>query len=83
LNQPDQRKALLREGLKDVGKVMVVAFFVDVIYQIVVLNWYYPVQALIVAFVLAAVPYILIRGPIARIVRLKAAPGREKRAKLA
>ncbi len=62
-----RRRSLLREGWKDVMKVFVVAFMIDVVYQIVVLHWYYPIQALIVAFVLAAIPYLLIRGPAARL----------------
>ncbi len=67
LTQPAQRHALIRDGLRDVGKVFIVAFLIDVVYQIVMLRWFYPGQALIVAFVLAAIPYVLVRGPTARI----------------
>ena len=62
-----QRRALLREGWMDIGKVFIVAFLIDVVYQAFVLHWHYPVQALIVAFVLAVIPYVLLRGPTARI----------------
>jgi hypothetical protein len=48
--------------LKDVGKVFVAAVVIDLIYQIVVFRWIYPGQALIVAVVLAMLPYPLIRG---------------------
>jgi hypothetical protein len=41
----------------------------DVVYQIIVLKTFYPVEALIIAFLLAFVPYLLIRGPVARIAR--------------
>jgi hypothetical protein len=39
----------------------------DVIYQFMVFRFIYPGEALIVAFVLACVPYLLIRGPIGRL----------------
>jgi hypothetical protein len=41
----------------------------DLIYQVVVLRRFYPLEALIVAFVLAFLPYILLRGPVNRIAR--------------
>jgi len=41
----------------------------DAIYQFLVLRWFYPGEALITAFVLAVLPYLLIRGPAARIAR--------------
>ena len=39
----------------------------DAIYQFMVLRWIYPGEALVTAFVLAVLPYLLIRGPAARI----------------
>jgi hypothetical protein len=41
----------------------------DAIYQYVVLKTFYPGEAVIIALLLAFVPYILLRGPIARIAR--------------
>jgi hypothetical protein len=52
-----------------VGKVFIVAVTLDVIYELIVYRWVYPGRALIVATVLAVVPYLLIRGPLTRIVR--------------
>jgi hypothetical protein len=46
----------------------------DLIYQAIVLRWFYPLQALIVAIVLALLPYILLRGPVNRIARLLRRP---------
>jgi hypothetical protein len=57
-----QRRALLRHLWKDVGKLFLVAAVLDTIYQVVILHWFYPVQALVVAVVLAIVPYLLVRG---------------------
>src|SRR4051812_30631501 len=63
------RQDLRRQGWTDVGKVFIVAIVLDVIYDIVVYRWVYPGQALIVAVVLAFVPYLLIRGPATRVAR--------------
>jgi hypothetical protein len=42
----------------------------DVIYQLIFLKTFYPVEALIIALVLAFPLYVLIRGVAARIMRL-------------
>ncbi len=41
---------------------LLLAIILDVIYQIIVLHWLYPVQTLIVAMTLAIVPYLVVRG---------------------
>jgi hypothetical protein len=64
-----QRRPLVRQLWKDVGKLFVVAVVLDVVYQVVVLHWFYPVQALIVAVVLAIFPYLVVRGLANRIGR--------------
>ena len=77
---PANRRRRLREGFKAVSRVFVFVVIMDLIYQVAVLRWFYPLQALIVAFVLAFLPYILLRGPVNRIARFlkrpPAAPGR-------
>jgi len=65
-----QRQKLLKEGWKAVGKVFVIAMIVDSIYQGIVLHRFYPGEALIVAIILAIVPYVVIRGPLNRLLRL-------------
>jgi hypothetical protein len=66
---PVQRRDLLRQGWKDVGKVFMVAVVLDVVYELIVYRWVYLGQAVIVAAVLAIVPYLLVRGPVTRIMR--------------
>lgn len=63
------RNRLLWSGWNDIGRVFIVALFLDTIYQLIVLRWWYPVQAFIVAAALAVVPYILFRGPVNRVAR--------------
>src|SRR5437763_5524886 len=45
-----------------VGKVFLVAVALDVVYQLIVLQWIYPVQTLIVATMLALVPCLVVRA---------------------
>jgi len=81
---PENRRNRLREAFKAVSRVFVFAILMDLIYQLIVFRWFYPLQALIVAFVLAFLPYILLRGPVNRIARFlkrpPEAPGRLGRA---
>ena len=70
LKDPTKRRRLLRSGLKDFGKVFIVACVLDTTYQIMVLRSFYPGEMLVVAVMCAIVPYFLVRGPITRIARL-------------
>ena len=69
--QPDHRRDMLRDGWKAVGKVFVIAVIIDLVYQLIVFRWFYPGEALLVAAILALIPYLLIRGPVNRIARCK------------
>jgi hypothetical protein len=69
LSDPEHRREHLRAGWTDVAKVFVLAVGIDVAYQIVVQRWVYPGEALIVAIMLAFVPYLLIRGSVTRMAR--------------
>jgi hypothetical protein len=65
----DERRQMLRDGWKAVAKVFVLALVLDVIYQLIVVKWVYPGEALVTAAILALLPYLLIRGPVGRIAR--------------
>ena len=67
LSHPAERRERLREGLSATGKVMVIAVVLDAAYQYLALRAFYPGEALVVAFALAFLPYLVIRGPVARI----------------
>ncbi len=66
---PAHRTAMLRDGWKSIGRVFVLGIVIDVIYQVMVFRRFYPVEAIVVAAILAIVPYLLIRGPVTRIAR--------------
>jgi hypothetical protein len=67
----DNRRDMLRDGWKSVGKIFLIAIIIDIVYQIVVFRWFYPLEAIVVAAMLAFVPYLVIRGPVNRIARRK------------
>ena len=69
LTTSSARRLLLRDAWRDIAQLFVMAVLVDTLYQIVVLRWVYPLQAVIVAGLLAVVPYAVIRGPFSRLVR--------------
>ena len=71
--RPSLRRELLRTGWKSVSKIFILAVVLDVIYQVIVYHWFYPFETVLVAVLLALVPYLLIRGPVNRI---KSASGR-------
>jgi len=43
----------------------------DAVYQIIVLHFVYPGEMIIVAFVLAILPYLILRGLVTRLARRK------------
>jgi hypothetical protein len=67
---PSQTRVMLRNLWRIAGKVFLVALVLDAIYQIIVLHWIYPVQALIVATLLALVPCVVVRAVGNRIVAI-------------
>jgi hypothetical protein len=69
LRNPQERIGRLREGLDATARIIALGLVMDVIYQAVVFRTFYPDQALVVALVLAFVPYLIVRGVITRIWR--------------
>ena len=52
---PDQRSEMLRDGLKSLGKIFVIAIVIDLVEQLIDFRWFYPGEALLVAFCLACI----------------------------
>jgi hypothetical protein len=69
LTNPEKRGARLREGLKATSRIIVLGLLMDAIYQFKVFKAFHPLEAIVIALVLAFIPYLLIRGPAARITR--------------
>lgn len=64
---PGHRRDQLKSGWKSMGKVFIIALILDAVYQYIELRWFYPAEALLVAFFLAMVPYVLLRGTVNRL----------------
>jgi len=64
---PLHRRELLKNGWKSIGKLFIVAIVLDVIFQIKELHIVYPGEALIVATLLAIMPYLIVRGLVTRL----------------
>jgi hypothetical protein len=62
LTSTDHRAEMLKDGWKSVRNVFILALVLDVIYQFIVQRFVYPFEALLVAFILAILPYLLLRG---------------------
>jgi hypothetical protein len=71
LTDPAHRADMIRDGWKSVGKVFLLALVLDVVYQIIVSRFVYPGEAIITAFLLAIVPYLILRGLVTRLARKK------------
>jgi len=63
------RPQLLQQAWKNIRNLFFVAIVMDVVYEIYVLHWIYPLQLLIVATVLAVPTYIAGRSLTNRIAR--------------
>ena len=74
---PEQRHALLADGWKGIGRIFLIAIALDVIYQLIEWHTLRPLGALLTAIVLAVVPYVLVRGPVNRVLRHFGAHGKQ------
>ncbi len=68
--RPEQRKELWKDGWKHFGKIFILGIILELIYQLKFQRTFYIGEMLVVALVLAVVPYVLLRGPVNRIARL-------------
>ena len=64
LNDSEHRKEFLQSGWKSVGKTFILGLVMDAIYQVWQLKAFYPFEAILVAIILAIIPYLLLRGPV-------------------
>lgn len=71
ITAPSQRGDLIRQGWAAVGRVFILAVVMDVIYQLIVVGWIYPFETLTVSILLAVIPYLVIRGPVNRLMRTR------------
>jgi hypothetical protein len=66
LTEPAERISRLNEGLNATARILLLGIAVDVIYQRIEFESFYPIESLLIALLLAFVPYCIIRGLVAR-----------------
>lgn len=71
---PQHRRGQIRSGWRSIGKIIVLAIALDVVYQIIVLRGLRPLEAVFIAFLLAVAPYLLLRGLVTRLARRRIGP---------
>ncbi len=69
LHNPPARIARLREAANATARIVLLGLVMDTIYQVIVLQRFYPVEAVVIALLLALVPYVVLRGLALRIAR--------------
>lgn len=76
ITNPGHMSETLSEALHATSRIVLLALGMDASYQLTVLDTFYPGEMVMVALLLAVVPYILARGPIALIARRWLAPSK-------
>ena len=76
---PVARADLLRDGWKGIRRVFLFGIVMDLVYQAIELRGFRPLETLFVATTLAIVPYILLRGPVNRIISARKRRSRTRR----
>jgi hypothetical protein len=79
LRDSHARTTRLEEGLAATARILVLGLAMDLIYQTRMLGTFHPTEAAVVALALAFVPYLLMRGPVARLARWWQSPASPSR----
>jgi len=78
LRNSQERIGRLREGINATARIILLGLVMDVIYQLLVLKTFYPNEALVIALLLAFVPYLIIRGLVLRVARSRIRGSRDE-----
>ena len=66
LFEPQHRLPRLVEAFNAVARIILLGLVMDIVYQVIAFHRFYPAEAVIVALLLAVVPYVVLRGLITR-----------------
>ena len=64
---PAYRRAMFRQALHDVGLMFLAGIGLDVVFQLIALRALYPLEAVLVGFLLVALPYQIVRATVGRL----------------
>src|SRR3954471_3846708 len=69
LHDPQSRRPRLREGVPSMTRLLVLTAGMDLLYQVIRLDAVRPLETVFITIALAFIPYLVVRGPAARIGR--------------
>jgi len=69
LANPAQRADRLQQAVIATARIILLGLIIDTIYQVIEFKTFHPAEAVIIALLLAFVPYVALRGIISRIAR--------------
>jgi hypothetical protein len=69
LTEPAKRAGRLQEAVIATARIILLGLIIDAIYQFIEFKSFHPAEAVIIALLLAFVPYVALRGIISRIAR--------------
>jgi hypothetical protein len=69
ITDPTKRRGLLDEALVATARIILLGLVMDSIYQVIEFDTFHPAEAVIIAILLALVPYLVLRGLVTRIAR--------------
>jgi hypothetical protein len=69
LTNPAQRAGRLQQAVIATARIILLGLVMDTIYQVIEFKTFHPAEAVIIALLLAFVPYVVLRGIISRIAR--------------
>jgi len=67
LTDPVKRRGRLDEALIATSRIVLLGLVIDTVYQYIEFDSYHPVESVLIAILLAFVPYVLLRGVVTRI----------------
>lgn len=66
-SEPGYRRTMFRQAVRDVGLMFLVGVGLDAIFQLIALRAFYPLEAVLVGFLLVALPYQIVRTLVSRL----------------
>jgi hypothetical protein len=78
LTNPAERAGRLDEAIVDTSRLLLLGLIIDSVYQFVEFDSFHPGEAVIITLLLAFLPYLLLRGLVARVARRWIGPGNAK-----
>ena len=78
LTNPAERAGRLNEAMVDTSRIMLLGLVMDGIYQYIEFDTFHPAEAVIITLLLALLPYLVLRGLVARGARRWVGPGTAK-----